>query len=380
MKKIIFQITFLFLIFIKISYGKIFIGEEFYITDKKELKDEVLAVAKDLKISGECGSEIITIAKNLNVEGRIKGDFISASFKSEFNCDIENDLYMFGDTLYGCGRIKKSAIILGKDINCQNMSVDGNLRLGGGKKVVWNGNVNGKSIIWGNEIFLSGHFKNLTVYGKKISIEPNTTIEGDFIYHSNEKIQIEPTIKIKGKIKWEKPITNQMQNKILKPRFKKLFSFISIFIPFFIMLIFTPNLLAQTTFLIEKKPIKCFFTGIGIIIFISFLISILLLIIIFMSIFVAPLEFIISSIFLSLIYISRIFPYICIGRKMLLKLSDTKTTWILSIIIGICLFIFLVSIPKIGIFINIVFIPIGFGAFILGRLQFFKKLREEKIL
>jgi len=374
MKKIIQICIFLFFTISLVSEGKIFVGEKFTLNKEQSLKEELFVTAEQIFIHGKVENEFIGLAKNLYIDGTINGDIIVAGRNQEFNGRGKNDLYMLGETIKLKGDIHGSATVFGKEITFSNASIDGNLRVGA-DNIVLKGIIGGKTILFGNELAVSGKFKDLVVYGKKITLGNNTLIDGDFIYHFNEEISIPPGVEIKGQVKWEKPVSAKLKKKTMRSKFKKLFSFLSLLIPFLVMLTFTPNLLSQTVLLVGKKPLQCF--GFGIILLI--LIPVFTLII-FLTIVGVPLGLIITSLFLSLLYLARVFPAIFIGRKILNKMPDRKSTWVLSTIIGIFILIILISIPRVGILLNFLFLFFGFGALISGRIHFFKRLREEKIL
>ena len=374
MKRIIQICIFLVLTISYVSEGKIFVGEKFTLNKEQTIKEELFVVAEQMFIHGKVENEFIGLAKNLYINGLINGDIIGAGLHQEFDGIGKNDLYMLGETIKLKGDIHGSATVFGKEITFNDVSIGGNLRAGA-DNIILKGNVGEKTVLFGNELAVSGKFKDLVVYGKKISLGDNTLIDGDFVYHFNEEMLIPPGVKINGQVKWEKPVSAKLKKKTIRSRFRKLFSFLSLLIPFLVMLIFTPNLLSQTVLLVGEKPLQCIGFGIGLLIFIP-----VVILIIFLTIVGAPLGLIATSIFLSLLYLSRVFPAIFIGRKILNKMPERKDTWILSTIIGIFIFTIFISIPRIGMLLNLLFLFFGFGALISGRIQFFKKLREEKIL
>jgi len=141
------------------------------------------------------------------------------------------------------------------------------------------------------------------------------------------------------------------------------------------MLWLFPNLFKQTTYISGRNFLKCF-AG-GLILIISTLVAIP---IIFITIIGAPLGLIITSLFLSIIYISRVFPSIFIGRAIFFKFKDTTFLWVLSTFIGIFLFTAISLHPTAKILLNLISIPAGFGALFMGRINLIKRLRKEKIL
>jgi len=372
MKRKIFLI-YIFIFSVHCS-GKIFIGEKYILGEKKVIKEELFILSEKIEIEGNAENEIIGMAKKVRMKGKVKGDAILAGENIYFCGKCGSDVYLVGEKINLESKIKGSGTVIGREIVIENTEIGGNLRIVG-SKIFIKGKVKGDTTIWGNEISIEGNFSDVTIYGRKISLTKDTTVKGDLIYHSEERIFIPKGVEITGKIMWKEPVSLKVKKRIINPKTKRLFSFFSLLIPFILMNIFTPNLLSQTVILTGKNFFKYFLLGIGLIV-----LSFIIIILTFLTVFGAPFALIISSFFFSFLYIARGFPAIFIGRKILKKLPDRKSTWVLSTILGIIILVILISIPKIGIIFNLFFLPLGFGSLVIGRLQFFKKLRQEKIL
>ncbi|MCD6407651.1 hypothetical protein J7L87_01195 [bacterium] len=370
MKKLLF--LFLILFFIR-TEGKILLGEKISI---KSSKEEVFTVGEKIEISGELQSEFIGIGKEIKAENiSVNGDFIGLGIFQSFKGNAENDIYLAGNSVFVEGKIGGSLTGIGKKITLLNSSVNGNLRLCA-EFLNIAGKVKGKTIIWGRDVILKGVFNNVVIYGNEIKIKKGTVINGNLTYYSPEKILFSD-VKIKGKIEWKKPVSEKIKEKtpVSMRKIRGIYTFFSLLFPFLFMLFLAPNLLSQTSEISGKNFFKSFITGLALLILTS-----LLIIVIFITIVGVPLGLIMTSLFISSIYISRVFPLIYVGRKILFKLEEKKLTWFFSVLIGVFLFTLISLQSSLKILLNLICIPAGFGALTYGRLKLFKRMREEKIL
>jgi len=94
----------------------------------------------------------------------------------------------------------------------------------------------------------------------------------------------------------------------------------------------------------------------------------------------APLGLIFFTFYLSFLYICRGFTSITLGRIILIKLKEGKLKMIASMFIGIGIFVFLASIPKVGYVFQFIFMIFGFGGFAVGRIRMFIKMKKENLI
>ncbi len=368
MKKLII-FTFSFIIFISYANSKVFFGERIKI---ENIKEEIFALGNKIQVNGELGSEFIGIGESIISSVKINGDYIGIGSKQELTGETKNDVYLLGSDIEINGKINGSLSVFGKNV-LSNCNVSKNLRMFG-EKIIFRGNVKGNTIIWGENISLGGNFKNLVIHTNKIKFKENSIVNGNLVYYSTNKMDFK-NVKIRGKKIWKKPVSKTVKEKTPFFKLKSFYNFFSLLFPFLFMLWLTPNLLSQTATYSGKKFFHCF--GIGLV----FILIILIVVpIIFVTIIGIPFGLIVSSIFISFLYISRVFPLIFVGRKILFKLPEKRITWFFSTFIGILIFTLISKIPDLKLILNLITVPAGFGAIILGRIDLFKKLKKEKFL
>ncbi|MDD3725624.1 MAG: hypothetical protein PHI44_00265 [Candidatus Ratteibacteria bacterium] len=366
MKKILLL---LFILTIAVE-AKIFIGDN--VSVKEPSEEEVLFIGDKIEVSSILQSEFIGIGRNINIFTDIKGDLISIGYNTAFSGNAANDIYILGNNITVKGNFGGSVTVLGRNVKIKGYC-KGNMRVSA-ENIEIEGTVEEKTILWGKNIVLSGDFNDISIYGTYFHFTPETVIKGNLTYSIPEEVDIS-NLKVYGTTEWKKPLNEHMKEKLHLRTLKRFYGFFSLLIPVLFTLLFFPNLFQQTVDVSGKRFISSFFAGLVMIVA-----TIFFILISFITIIGVPLGLILSVFFSALIYISRVFPAIFIGRKILFKMRDKTSTWILATLIGTFLFTTISIYPPAKIIMNIICIPAGCGALSSGRIQMFKRLREEKIL
>lgn len=350
--------------------AKIFMGE--YVSIEEPSEEEVFFIGDEIKVTSILKSEFIGVGRNIDVFTDTKGDLIAIGYNVNFSGNAEQDIYIIGNNITVEGISKGSVTILGKNVRIKG-EIKGNMRVSA-ESIKIEGDIKEKTILWGKDITLSGTFHDLSIYGTYFHFAPETVIKGDLTYSTPEKIDLS-NLTVYGTTNWKKPFNEQMKEKLPFKTLRRFYRFFSLLIPVLLTLFLFPNLFRQTVDISGRRFIPSFFTGMVMIIT-----TLLFILVSFITIVGVPLGLIITVFFSSLVYISRVFPAIFVGRKLLFKMQDRTSTWTLATLIGILLFTSISLHPTARILINIISIPAGFGALFAGRLKLIKRLRDEKIL
>ncbi|MCX8082723.1 MAG: hypothetical protein N3D17_04945 [bacterium] len=370
MKKI--YLIFLFIVMLPpfLMEAKIVMGE--YVSMEEPSEEEVFFIGDEIKVNSILKNEFIGIGRNISVFTDTKGDCIAIGYNVNFSGNAEKDIYIIGGNITLEGDFKGSITVLGKNVKIKG-NTKGNVRVSA-ENIGIEGEIKEKTILWGKNITLSGVFNNLSIYGTYFHFAPDTVIKGDLTYSTPEKVDLSG-ITVYGTTEWKKPINEQMKEKLPLKTMRRFYGFFSLLIPVLCTLLFFPNLFRQTVDISGRRFIPSFFAGLFMIITTT-----VFILISFITIIGVPLGLITTVFFSSFIYISRAFPAIFVGRKILFKMQDRTHTWILATFIGIFLFTSISLHPTAKILINLISIPAGCGALFAGRLKLMKRLRDEKIL
>ncbi len=367
------NVLFFIIVFSYSCFSKVLIKDEIKIEGAKE---EVFAIGENIRIEGILKSEFIGVGKEIEGNFKIEGDFLSVGLNQKISAIIKNDFYYLGNHLsFFDGKTGNSFTCMARSVIIENSEINGDLRIMANKIFIKNLNVHQKTLIYGGKVKISGVFKNIILHGEEIEIEKGTKILGDLIYYSPYQISFEGA-EIKGKIEWKKSYSEKLKEKTaFIKKLKFLYSFLSLAFPYFLLLLFAPNLLKSTTITSGKNFIKSFAIGIFLIFTFSFFIMIFLITIVGL-----PTGLILITFFVSCLYISRGFIFIFLAQKIFYKFKENKIIWTVSIFLGILIFNLLSLNSTLKILSNIISTPAGFGALLIDRVKLFKRLREEKIL
>ncbi len=373
MKRIFFYLVsfFTLLALQEKAESKILVGDRINID--KPARAETLTLGDEIIISQPLLKEFIGIGRKMSASTDSYRDFIGAGIRIDFSGRARKDLFLVGNSILAEGRGDGNMTAFGKNLRLK-MSLGGNIRASA-ETINLDGNIKGKTALWGKDIYIKGKYGgDMVIYGNNISFDPDTVIKGDLSYSSPEEKDLSH-IRVSGIISWNKPFTDRIKEKAPVEKLKKLYLFFSLLFPVLLMLWLFPNLFKQTTYISGHNFIKCFMGGLALIIP-----TLLAIPIIFITIVGAPLGLIVTSSFLSLIYVSRVFPAIYIGSLIFGRMKKGNLPWVMAAFTGTLLFTAVSLNPTARLFLNLLSIPAGFGAIFMGRIKLVKRLRKEGIL
>ncbi|MCL5408858.1 MAG: hypothetical protein M1135_02405 [Candidatus Omnitrophica bacterium] len=338
------------------------VPQEFFSGRKVELKKHFL-------------NTIFAVGNSINFTGNSNEDILLFGFNVKINGTMKKSVYILADQVYISGTIKGNLNVIAKEIHINRCTVIGSTSLIS-PSVNIGQNTYFKNItkIYANHAIIGGYYKTLLIKGKKINFLSNMHIKDNLYVQSAEKPYIPLSSVIRGKYHYKKFFLPKIEN-ILSTKNRMIFSFLSLCVPFILMVFFMPNFLRDTVAIIDTSPVKVFFTGVF-----GIILTPIILFILMLTLIGAPLSFILLFFYFALIYFSRGFAAAGLGRQIFIKLRETHFKTLLSVIIGIGIFVFLTSIPVAGYFFQGLFIIFGFGAMTSGRIMLYKKLRKSKIL
>lgn len=309
-------------------------SENVKISKDNIIKDNLFAFGKFINIDGNIDGDLITAGNNLELSGNIKNNIFAAGNSITIKGIIGKDVFVGATNVY----VEKDAIIEGDLIVGTNTLVvegivKGNIRAGA-KSIKINSLVE----------------KNVYLNVENLSIGAEAKINGDVIYTSAKEANIDPASLINGKIERKQvTVSNTKKNKI--------HSFV---LSFFGTLIVGVVLLTLLTKKIDSlsENIKNKFWLNLLIGFVALIVTPFIALILLISLVGTPLALIIIALYAFLIYASKIFVGIYIGKLIL------KDKWhpLASMTLGVFL-IYIVSIlPFIGGLVSFIVILLGLGA------------------
>ena len=351
-----FQRIFAFLIFLAIlipvnsalavfkeSEGSIFIG-------KDEVIDDNLMVVADLfDLEGTVNGDVIVAANRAQIKGTVKGDVIVLAHNLILEGEVEGDIRLLGRTVDVSSAVSGNATILASDF-----------------KLLEKGEIGHSVTAFGNSIMLSGSIaKNVTAFahnafinspvggsilinlnnGGRIVVGEKGRIGGDINYVSKNELERNAGSEVAGIVRRIEPSVRGDVD------FAAFFFFIGIIgaLSIFVIGLFAINLfikeLSDMSKSLIEKPWENLARGI-----ICFFFVPIALLFIALTIIGIPLAFILGSLFMASLMISRVIAAFTIGSFIVSRMGKGRESHPVTLLIfGVLLLWIIGSIPLIGI-------------------------------
>lgn len=337
-----------------------------YRLPKEEVHDGNLYVAAGIiAIDGQINGDLIAAAQNLSVDGKIEGDLIAFSQNLIINGEVTGSVRIFSQSININGLVGRNINAFTSTISLGSESEVGSDLLIFGASGDFNGLVNDSlygGLAQANINGKVGHDVSLNLEsdynGRNLFIGSEAVIGGDLKYSAKSEAEIQNPEAVSGNINYQPQIKKpeNWKNKATN-RFFQLSSLILIGI---ILLTLKKKSFAKTAKTMAEKPWQTPLIGL-IFLLVTPIITLLLLI----TVIGIPLALIIIALYLVLLIISIIYSAYYIGLLLGNGLNKKPINPFLALILGLIIFIILMSIPWLGGLSTLVFILFGLGASVL---------------
>ncbi len=366
MKKIYFLLILpLFFLIPLASQAYVIKSNDFIYVGKDEIVEGNLYFqAKSVTIEGQVLGDVIGISSNLQINGHVKGDVIAASQNINIAGKVDGNLRVLSNAINISGNIGKNINFAGESFILSEKASAGQdvLLLGINSEIngLVKGNLHGIS---GNTLIRGEVEKNVNLkidrikknnYFNILKIEESAIIGGSLSYQGNKDANIE-TENIAGEITKKDP---QKKSHKIPGSAKFFYSIISVFLTFLVLNILFKKQIEKLKEFSLKKNYKAIGPG-SIILFLTPIAVILAII----TVFGIPLALIAFSLWLMLIFFSKIIVALALGDYIFKLGKKEKVSWYLKAFSGIVLAWLLFSLPYIGWLFSLVATLVGMGVF-----------------
>lgn len=301
--------------------------------------------AGNIIVDGKIAGDLIAIARKIEVNGEISGDLIAIATEIEVNGRIEGNSRVLFNNFNLNGFVGKNINALGDKIKTGKNSFIGWELLSIGNKMEIEGEINGESNLYGENIYLNSNTnKNSRVVlrgeNQSLEISPETTVSGSFSYSADKEIEIENKENFKEGSYFNKNTEKKNNNK--KNAGSLMFSILSSLLVASFFVYFLKGIKEKTTNnLINFKskdllPVLAFL----------FLIPIIALFL-FVTIIGIPLSFLLFSFYFLVIYLAKIVSIVFISDLLFEKFAKNKN-YFLFLLLGVSGSCLIFSMPLIG--------------------------------
>lgn len=363
---------------------------------KEDYDDDVFIAGNKIRFDGRVGGDLYAACNEFVAADSIDGNLSVTCRYIQSLGPIGRSFLGFAQDITLNAPIKRNVLAFAQEITIgPKTSIGANANLYG-ETVVFQGDVSKDLVIKSGSAFISGRIGgNFEFEGEELIISPETVIEGNLIYCSPEKAEIENLAAIAGEIKWTQYVTEEDKDLSMASAFTWLVShrgyflsltlfslvfFIFSVIPFpgFLAMIFlwiglfmsgnlfimaSKRLCRKTEMVLGKKT----FPSIGLGFAILFLTPVAVLILL-LSVFGAPLGAVIILAFGIACFAGGVYASLFLGRYLcrLMNIGSEKSTGYGCFTLGMFLLTALSFLPALGYFIFIVTIMMGIGGLALA--------------
>ncbi len=357
------------------SEGKLTIPED------KTIEGDLYASGENVEIDGTVNGDLIVGGGTIAIDGEISGDLTAAAGVIFLNGEVKDDVRIAGGTIHVGGRIGGDLIAAGGQVIVSEESEIKEDALFGCGTLQADGSV-GKNLWAGaGSIQLDGRVgNNSRITADNVSLGPDAEINGNLLYVSSKKANIDSGAQIRGKVTHKLPPKEVRKARTPLAGLASLFfyllfsliSFIATLITAFIFIALFPKAATETSQTLAKKLWASL--GIGFLALIVIPIAAIMLIITLVGL---PLGMISFALYFIFIYLSQIVFSVFLGEKILLGITKKEgVSPYLSVFIGLVILAVLGFIPFLGWLLKFVVMLFGLGALVLATFGMMQKAKE----
>jgi hypothetical protein len=349
-------------------------GNSVYVPADQTIDGNLYAAGSNITVDGHIAGDLICAGQSISVNGKVDGSVICAGSSININGSVGESVRIAGNSLIVNGKVAHNAMLFGAAISQSASSTIGWDVLVAAAAADIRGSV-GRSLHGGaGSVEIAGKIgKDVKLkFDAEDSLQPHLKISGSAViggevsYGDRIDAEISPNAKIKGSV-----VRHEPQVKDAKKLFSLAWAWTRIYALFSLLVIglVIVSLWKKQTLEICAKMLESPGKSLGagaIIVLISPFVLIALLI----SIIGIPLAFILGALWVIALVAGKILTGVFAGRVLFKKLlADKEPSLIWSMVIGVALVQFAVSLPVAGIILSAVAVFWGVG----GVYLYFKK-------
>jgi cytoskeletal protein CcmA (bactofilin family) len=387
MKKILF-ITLGFLTLLTVIFTPAALAQQKQKTESILPKNAVInqdyLTAKDnVRISGTVNGDVYAAGGNIDVDGTINGDLLVAGGNITITGVVKNDIRVAGgDITITNAKVGGSVTAVGGQIEIdKSTTIAGSLVGTGGRYKLLGPIGKGVTLAGGQAIFGNSVGGNVMAGIGQLSFLPNTNVNGNVYYWSDNKAQFSGTASVSGAVKQYPPSNNNRDNSkaitagILGTLFLiKLTDIIALLIVGLLLIALLPVYSQNAAAFISSHFVLSLLVG-----FLGIIITPVIIMLLVFTVIGIPLGILLLILFLATLWFARIFALLALGKFVMGKInSRTGNGW--ALVAGVIIYCILQIIPIVSFFTDILVALSGFGTFLTLKRNYYTNLRKKKLI
>ncbi len=333
-------------------------ADRYNLGDGEVLEDDLIVAGETIVIAGDVSGDLIAAGGSIEVAGRVDDDAWIAGGSLIIDGEIGDDLRVAGGDIHLRGSVADNVMIAGGTITTSSKSdVGGDLDAAGGSIEIA-GHVGADLSCNGGSVVIGGTIDgNTTICADDIRILQSARIQGDLEYTSDKEIEI-PAGTVIGDVVYKR--SEKKVEDIYSKTTSSIISFLSILLIGLLMVRFTGNTTIRVSDTIATQILKSLGSGVLLLIAIPLIAMILMITVIGI-----PLGLIVLFAYIVILYISKIFVGLAIGRRIVTYAKKEISSPYWHLVVGLIVIAFATRIPLVGFLISLIVILAGLGALVM---------------
>lgn len=355
-------------------------GQDNYTIGKDEvIDDDVLVGGGTVTVDGTINGDLMAAGANVTINGDVNGTVRAAGSTVIINGVVFDDLVVGGGTVSVKGEVVDDLIVAGGSVIVEGEVRDNAMMAGGILDIANGARVGRDLLIGGGMVSISGEVKRnvtfsagqLNVTGRvggnltgeadeKVTIGPDAVINGNLEYKAPAEADIESGAEVMGNKQWT-PVEETVQKASYAANYLgKIYSVLALIATAIVVVLLFPKYSMQLAQNIETMPGKSI--GYGIIVLILTPVIVLFLAMTLLGI---PMAAIIFGLYLMVLYLSKIFVGLWIGKMIVKPKGDKRGAVVGSAVLGVLILSILMVIPFLGFLVKLAAVMFGLGALVI---------------
>ncbi|PXF60029.1 MAG: hypothetical protein C4B59_09930 [Candidatus Methanogaster sp.] len=332
--------------------------QQYNLGEGEVLEDDLIVAGGTIMIDGDVFGDLIAAGGDIEVAGRVDDDAWITGGSLIIDGEIGDDLRAVGGAIHLRGSVADNAMIAGGTIAASsNSAVGGDLDVAGGSIEI-TGHVGRDLSCGGGSVVLGGAVDgNATIFADDIRILQSARIQGDLEYTSDKEIEI-PAGTVMGDVVYKR--SEKKVEDIYSKITSSIISFLSILLIGLLMVRFAGNTTIRVSDTIATHILKSLGSGVLLLIAIPLIALILMITLIGL-----PLGLIVLFAYIVILYISKIFVGLAIGRRTVTYAKKEISSPYWHLVVGLIVIAFATKLPLVGFLISLIVILVGLGALVM---------------
>lgn len=378
MKKLLLWIGFLILILTTIGVGAAaqaadFRGDEENPKVTGTIDDDVYVAGSTVVISGNVSGEVLAVGQDVTLSGSTGGSFLAAAEEIVLSGKVGGTARLMGRTIAVEGEVDGDLMGAGQTVEITSEgSVDRDL-LVGAQELNVAGNVGGDIRAGVSTMTIAGTVNgDVEVDVDDLSLEAGAKINGDLIYTSANRADIDPAASVTGRIARRVPVDASNLGDAERLVLGLLRSIAGALILGLVAMWLLPGLLPSTSTAMRSSPLASFLLGIAALVVIP-VVAIFLLVITALIGAGMSVPLLLMVVYAFLLLASKVIVAFTLGALVLRVrrggLRAGTARMFFALLIGVVILAVLSLIPYVGGFIDLVVVLFAMGAAVLAFFQ-----------